>query len=72
MYADANIAFRGVVTDVNFVYDDTDEDYCNDMDADSSKLGTHTFTFAVEEELKGNVNSTISLTRTIDALHCTR
>lgn len=38
MYADATIAFRGVVTDTNFVYDDSHEDYCDGMDADTSEL----------------------------------
>lgn len=72
MYADATIAFRGIVTDVNFVYDNKDFQYCKDMGADTSELGTHTFTFSVQEELKGDVASTLALTHTVDALHCTR
>lgn len=74
MYADAAIAFRGVVTDVNFVYDNKDLSYCNNYDKiiDLWTLWTHTFTFSVQEKLKGNVASTTVLTHTVDGLHCTR
>jgi hypothetical protein len=72
MYADAQIAFRGTVTDATFVYDNKDEQYCKDMGNQRTDLGKHTFTFSVHEELKGDVASTTVLTHTVDALHCTR
>lgn len=72
MYADASIAFRGVVTEVKFTADTKDAQYCTDLGKDTSNLWTHAFTFSVQEELKGDVSSTLTLTHTVDALHCTR
>ena len=72
MYAEAPIAFRGIVTDVAFVADTKDMEYCTDMGADTTILGTHTFTFAVQEQLKGNVSSSVQLTHTVDSWFCSR
>lgn len=72
MYADASIAFRGVVTDVKFTADTKDVEYCTNLGKDTSNLWTHAFTFSVQEELKGDVASTLTLTHTVGAIHCSR
>ncbi len=38
MYADASIAFRGVVTEVKFTADTKDAQYCTDLGKDTSNL----------------------------------
>lgn len=72
MYEDSAIAFRGVVTAHSLAPDLQDAEYCENMEKSEDTLGTHTFTFSVKEELKGDVSTSVKLSREITGINCTR
>ncbi len=72
MYTSAPIAFRGTVSYSDFTANASQQMLCTEGGYDASDVGKHTFTFHVLEELKGNVDEYVSLTREVTEVNCTR
>lgn len=72
MYTDASVAFRGTVSNVVFTAATGSTSACVESGSAQEKIGSYAFTFTVHEPLKGEVPSTITLTRSVDEVHCVR
>lgn len=71
-YAQAPIAFRGKVMSIVFEADVDEQQYCADVNQDTTDVGIHTYSFQVLQELKGDLPYTIQLTREVTGINCTR
>lgn len=72
LYEQESYAFIGQVRNISFVPDSTNQTYCNEVGSPDLAIGTYTYTFTVEDSLKGTFEDTTTLKRMVNGINCTR